>query len=91
MAALQHSIFVRYGFITIDRGNLKFFAIIRQFCPRNALDSLNAHLAQFFHVQFSFASNTDNVSFFPVYTVFLNQLVKAVGITWLQTDKSFSL
>ena len=91
MAALQHCILVSDCFVTIDCGNVKFFTIIGKLSAGNALDSLDAHFTKLLHIQLAFTANTDNVGFFTVYTVLLDQLVEAVGITRLQTDKGFSL
>ena len=91
MAALQHSIFVSYCLVAVDCGNVKCFTIIGKLSAGNALDSLDAHFTKLLHIQLAFTANTDNVGFFTVYTVFLDQLVKTVGITRLQTDKGFTL
>ena len=91
MTALQHSVFVSYGLVAVDSGNVKFFTIIGKLGTGNALDSLDSHFTDFFHIQLSFTSNTDDIGFFAVYTVLFDQLVKAVGITRLQTDKGFPL
>ena len=91
MAALQHCILVGYGLVTIDCRNMKLLTGICKLCSGNTFDSLDSHFAKLLHIQLSFTANTNNIGLFTIHTMFLDQLVKAVGITRLQTDKSFSL
>ena len=58
------------------------FCIICHLGTCNAFDTFDALLSDLFDGQFTFTSNTDDKSFFSVYTMFFDQLVKAVCITW---------
>ena len=90
MASFQHCIFIGNSFAAINCFNFKVLAIISKLCSGDFLDSLDSHFAKLFHIQLTFAAYTNNIGFFTVYPVLFNQLVKAVCVTRLQTDKGFS-
>ena len=91
MAALQHCLLVGYSLVTIDCGNMKLLTGICKLCSGNTFDSLDSHFSKLLHIQLSFASNTNNIGLFTIHAMFFDQLVKAIGITRLQTDQGFSL
>ena len=90
MAPFQHGITVSTCFFSVNGLHSQCISCICQFCTADALDSFNTLFSDFFNIQLSFTSHTNNVSFFSVYTVFFHQLLKAVCITWFQTNQCFS-
>lgn len=82
MAASQHCRCISAGLFAINCLDRQSFCIICHLGTCNAFDTFDALLSDLFDGQFTFTSNTDDKSFFSVYTMFFDQLVKAVCITW---------
>lgn len=70
------------GLLTIDCLNSQCFCLICDLCTGNAFDTFDSLFADSLDIQFSFTSNTNDISFLTVYTMLFDQLIKAVCITW---------
>ena len=86
MTSLQQCICVRTCFFPVNRLNSQCVGIIRNLCTFYFPDSFDSQGSDFFDIQLSFTSDTDNISFLSVHTVLFDQLVKTICIAWFQTN-----
>ena len=91
MASLQHGICIGTGLLSVEGLYGQGICPICDLGAGNTLDSLDPHTFDLFNIQLAFAAHTDNIGFFPVHPVLLDELVKAVGITRFQAYQGLSL